>query len=228
MKRIISIVAAIMIVAIIGSAFAVSNSPITFRGLEWYSKFSEINKTFGDIHPYIFENSDIDSIQFAEWGSVYSEDRVEEAGVDVYYHGLEVAGYTTEAQVYYMYPVVNGSAVKETSEAEFYFAMYRFENYEDMDSVYADLKNKLVSIYGDGEQKKNGYYKESTYWEDENGNALWIVLDAEDDIMREIRLAYAAAGSKTRLSELKYTLLAEKAASEENERNQNAENTSGL
>ncbi len=228
MKKAVSIIAILMIIAMLGSAFAGSDNQITFRGIEWYTKFPTVNGMFRNNSPYVFENADIDSIEYAEWGGIFTEDRTNEAGVSVYYHDLDVAGYEAEAHAYYMYPIVDGASVRDTDEAEFYLAIYSFMDYEDMDSVYADLKNKLISLYGEGEQKKNGYYKESTYWEDENGNALWIVLDAEDDVIREIRLAYAAGDSKERLAELRKVLLAEKAAAEENERKQNAENTSGL
>ena len=209
-------------------ACAQSETPIKFRGIEWYTKFPIVNEMFEGNSPYVFENADIDSIEYAEWGGIFTEDRTNEAGVSVYYHDLDVAGYTAEVKAYYMYPVVNGVSVRETDEAEFYFAMYTFEDYEDMDSVYADLKNKLVSLYGEGKQKRNGYYKESTYWEDARNNALWIVLDAEDDIIREIRLAYTAGDAKDRLNELRAVLLSEKAAEEEDSRAQNTENTSGL
>ena len=48
MKKITSIIATLMIAAIIGSVFAEQNYSITFRGMEWYSKYKDVYSIFDD------------------------------------------------------------------------------------------------------------------------------------------------------------------------------------
>ena len=228
MKKVMAIISILMIVAMMGSAFAVSNSSIAFRGIEWYGKYKDVYPDFEGDFSMTFENSSLDSINYAECGIIHSSDAVDDGGIALY-NEFEVAGYDADTTLFFMYPIENGKSNRNKDDSEFYMAVYEIYSYEDMLSVYKDIEGKLISIYGEGTSKTNErYYTESLYWEDENGNALWLIYDDLYKALTQVRIAYAAGSSKARLAELREVLLAEKAAAEENERKQNAGNTSGL
>lgn len=125
-----------------------------------------------------------------------------------------------------MYPIEFGYVQRIQDKAQLYFGMYEFKDMENLPAVYEDLKVKLTNLYGEGTYKSNGYY-DSTYWEDAQGNAVWLLID-KDDEYATVRLAYAAAGHRERLAELDAQIAAETLATEEQQRNDNADNSSGL
>ncbi len=205
-------------------------SLIKFRNIEWWTDYSHANyailKDAGDSHHVVFENADIDSIENAEWWGIYSDDRVNEAGLSAFYYSIPVAGYTADVHVYYMYPIVDGKVEREKESAEIYFGMYEFEEFEDLRAVYDDLKEKLTTLYGDGEDRPTKYI-DSTYWEDADHNCIWLVIDKDSDYA-QVRLAYAAGDSKARLIGINDQLSLEKLEAENASRAANTENTSGL
>lgn len=230
MRRIISIVAAIMIVAIMGSAFATSENQITFRGLNWYEKYVDANKQVDLGKGYVMDSSrylyDIDGGYFVTLDD--NLNIIEGMGFRVKYNNVEVAGYDAEPSIYFIYSISNGTSVSKMDEAILYMAGYRIGGYSNLDSVYLDLEKKLTSIYGKGESKKEKYFDEkSTKWNDENGNELSLALSGYG----YVEILYAAAGHKERLEEIREVRLAEKYKQykqEEEELEKKAGNVSGL
>lgn len=207
-----------------------TNLVIKFRDIEWWATFDDVDDVLAGSSnakrpSRSRENDDIDSINYAEDG-YFSDDRVDEGGVSATYYDIDVAGYTTDVETYYMYPIEMGYVQRVQDNAQMYFAMYEFEDMQDLPAVYDDLQTKLTNLYGEGAYKSNGYY-DSTYWEDAQGNAVWLLIDKDVDY-RSVRLAYAAAGHRERLAELDAQIAAETLAVEEQQRNDNADNSSGL
>ena len=179
MRRIVSIIAVVMIVAMLGSAFAVTKNPITFRGLNWYEKYVDANKQVDLGKGYVMDDSrylnDIDGGYFVTLDDNLNV--IEGMGFCVDYNIIEVAGYDAKPSMYFIYSISNGTSVSKMDEALLYMAGYRIGGYSNLDSVYLDLEKKLTSIYGKGESKKEKYFDEkSTKWNDENGNELLIWL----------------------------------------------------
>ena len=208
----------------------VSDATIFFRGLEWYSEYDEVHSLLlQDCEPSIlpffcFENTTIDSIYRIEWAYMFSDDRVEEAGVNVCYNDISVAGYIADAEVYYMYPIKNGKVDRSLEGAQMYVAYYVFEDMADLPAVYDDLSIKLTSLYGEGTPKSNGYYN-GIYWQDSHGNMAWLLIENDNSA---VRLGYAAGDHIARLGTLRDQIRSETIAAEDESRQDNAGNTSGL
>lgn len=208
----------------------VSDGLIRFRGLEWYSDYSTVHSLLlQDCEPnflpcYCLENTTIDSINRIEWAYMFSDDRVDEAGVSVCYYDISVAGYVADVDVYYMYPIKNGKVDRNLESSQMYTAYYVFEDMADLPAVYDDLSVKLTSLYGEGTPKSNGYYN-SIYWQDSQGNMAWLLIESDNT---EVRLGYAAGDHITRLGKLRDQIRDETIAAEDESRQNNAGNTSGL
>lgn len=203
---------------------------IQFRGIEWYSDYETVHNFLESecIDSYFcsfsMENTTIDSIYSIEWGYSLSDDRVDEAGIGVGYMDMPVAGYVADVYAYYMYPITDGKVDRSTEKAEFYVAYYSFEDMENLTAVYDDLTAKLTALYGEGIPKTDKYY-DSIYWQDAEGNMVWLLI--EDDASA-VRLGYAAGDHITRLDTLREQIRNETIAAEDESRQENSGNTSGL
>lgn len=233
MKKLFALLFAVMLFT--ACAFAegapADDVEITFRGFEWYAPFSEVDPVLAEIVNYdsvgvvSIPNEKIDSINSAARPGMYSEDAVENAGVVGFYGNVEVAGYSVLAELYYMYPIVDGAVIRETESAELYTAIYFFDEVADPNAVYEDLNEKLVGIYGVGQDKTTEWHQSGTYWEDTNGNAIWLVVD---DDCTEVMLVYAAGEHIDRLAALETQIEIDALKSEEESRKENAGNDTGL
>lgn len=231
MKKLFVLVLALLFATCAYAESGASNdATITFRGFEWYAPFSEVHPLMerdsgSDFMPsFGYDETSIDSIYRVERAYMFSDHRVDEGGAEYYYYEIDVAGYVADVDIYYMYPIVDGAVLHDETKAEMYMAVYEFSELEDMPAVYEDLKTKLTALYGEGEERLDKYY-DSVYWEDANGNAIWLVIDEDGE---EIRLAYAAGGHIDRLAALEEQLSIDAAKAEDEARKENAGNTSGL
>lgn len=221
-------------------SFAIAESNISegatirFRDFEWYAPFEEVDATMirsSDatfMSHMDFENTTIDSINGAEWEYMYSDDRVDEGGVCAYYYDISVAGYLAEAELYYIYPIVNNTVRRDKNDAQLYLATYSISDLADMQAVYEDLNVKLSSLYGAGTDKSSNDF-DGMYWQDSIGNAIWLVYETNETFdYSQIRIAYAAGGHIERLAELEAQIELETRNAEEESRQENSGNTSGL
>lgn len=221
MKKIISIIAILTVISIMGSAFADSDGMIRFRGLEWYSTMPEIKEALGwkdiDTMNEMILLSDIDE----NWDySVYSGyKRIDDMGLFAYRYDVEVAGYKAMVGMSFIYPIENGSSVKDRDKAQLYMATYSISEYSDLKSVYYDLKAKIDALYGEGAVEDN-----RVRWMDSVGNK--VVLSMSGDSY--VSISYAAAGHKERLQSMHNVRIAEMRRAEAEERTQKAGDNSGL
>lgn len=220
MKRVVSIVAILMITAIIGSTFAEADGLITFRGVEWYSTLPEIEEALGwkdvDTMDEMIVLSDIDENWDYSFSSGYN--RIDDMGLFAYYYDAEVAGYKALTYMSFIYPIENGASVKDADKAQLYMATYSISEYADLNAVYSDLKAKLDSLYGAGTVKDN-----RVVWMDSVGDKVVLSMDGS-----YVGVSYAAAGHKERLQSMHNVRIAEMKRTEADERAQKANDTSGL
>lgn len=155
MKKILPLLccAALLLTLLPSVAFA-AQEQIAFRGFQWYATFPEINEQMSSLtagYASVDSNETIDSYKRAEWSSMFSDDRVENGGVKGYYSGIPVAGYTADSAIlYYMYPFdADGRVARDDNQAQFYCAMYSFEEVKDKQATYDDIKSKLIAIQAD-------------------------------------------------------------------------------
>ena len=210
-------------------ACAQSETPIKFRGIEWYTQFADVNEQLGlskgYSKEYIMINNDLavmDDID-GDWVRDENYNTITGMGIEVWYNSVDVAGYSAIPTLYCIYPIADGATIVNENEAELYKAEYIIDGYTDAVSVYMDLKEKLTSVYGNGEPRNVSFRKECTYWQDEVGNELLL-----SRAVGTVAISYAANGHRERLKALKEVRLAEICKAEAEERAQNTENTSGL
>jgi len=203
---------------------------ITFRNLEWYGTFKDIDAQLADegitysswnVDDCVYRLSRVDFINVWD-GSDY----VEGAGLTIRYSGVEVAGYTpSDTYACYMYPIENNAIVRDDEQAQFYFAWYAFDDndYKDIAGLYDDLYTKLQSIYGEGQTVEE--YHTYILWTDSEGNRLKLI---SNDDRTYAMLGYMAAGGDEKVDALEELVTAEAVAGEQAAREENASNTGGL
>lgn len=206
---------------------------IRFRGIRWYS-------TKKDVENYLLENgagnggwsssnNDIYRMSGIDYTNVtMGDDRVDGGGYKGWYSGISVAGYeASSTYACYIYPLNEDGSVKlSEDDAQFYFGWYTFtqDDYTDITSLYDDLKTKLCSLYGDGQENETKYHI-TTLWKDVENNQVRLLMDSDASY---ITLGYMAAGADERMDEMQKALDVMNSQKEAEEREENKDNTSGL
>lgn len=225
MKRIFALSLLLMILAV---ALAESEQPvILFRDLEWYTPFSvadpiidESSSSYTTISRYC----NIDKIKYVASAYGLSDDYAAEAGIKRKYASVEVAGYTADAVAYFMYSTETGKIDYSDNNSELCMGMYVFQDMVDISATYDDLASKLLALYGNGEMDQGKEFK-AIVWTDEIGNRLCIFYDIPVDV---VRIAYCPYDLEDRIANFNVLRELDKLEQEEQLREDNAGNTSGL
>lgn len=168
---------------------------ITFRGLPWYTGISAIKAEFEGKGMFA-DNVDYPMIYASKFdGSLYSlgAEQVmtrQNAGyltvVPFFPEDFRVAGYSLEGlYMFSCYGLDGEKVLREEDASRLYLAFYKFD-VMDIDGAYSDLKTKLTSLYGAGEEAcstdtgyilENGlqeyeYTKYQIKWEGNNNTAV--------------------------------------------------------
>lgn len=211
----------------------VDDGIIRFRGIRWYSAKK-------DVESFLFENgaesggwmssdNDIYRMSGIDYTSVTTgEDRVDGGGYQGWYSGVSVAGYeASDTYACYIYPMnADGSINMSEQDAQFYFGWYTFtqEDYSDITAIYEDLKTKLCTLYGDGQENETDFHTTMS-WKDVENNQVRLLRNSDSTY---ITLGYMAEGAEKRLDEMQSALDKIESQKEAEEREENKENTSGL
>ena len=155
MKRFLSIL--LTLVLLLPSAVCFADGAETSKPIN----FSDFN--FGDTFGSIRENKYCGSIEFVRgrFSARLLADAFQNIGRFAYgddvkpwcftarFDGLDkVAGYQANAELWFVYPVVDDAVVYNDADAVFYAGQYTFYQ-GDRKATYEDLKNKLAQVYGD-------------------------------------------------------------------------------
>lgn len=206
---------------------------IRFREIKWYSSKKDVEKFLfengADIAGWMGNNNTIYRMSGIDYTNMTTgEDVVENGGYQGWYSGVSVAGYeASSTYACYIYPINdNGSIETSDDKAQFYFGWYTFtqDTYSDISSIYEDLKMKLCSLYGNGNERKSDFRTTMT-WKDTENNQVRLLIDSDATY---ITLGYMANGADERLDEMEIALDNAAAQKEAEEREKNKQNTSGL
>ena len=211
----------------------VKDGLIRFRGIKWYSSKK-------DVESFLFENgADVggwrsdDNTIYRMSGIDYTnmttgEDTIDGGGYKGWYSGVYVAGYeASDTYACYIYPINDDGSINVSEDnAQFYFGWYTFtkEDYSDILSIYEDLKIKLCALYGKGYENKSDF-RTTMNWKDTENNQVRLLIDSDSTY---ITLGYMANGAEERLDKMQSALDKVAAQKEEEKREENKQNTSGL
>lgn len=205
---------------------------ITFRDFDWYVTKEEFEEKLyeegASSHGALGNPNNIYRLSATNSSSItFGSDRVDEGGYRGWYADVSVAGYQVDdTYACFVYPIVDGEIIRDDDKAEFYFGWYTFKkgDYEDIQSIYDDLSNKLASIYGEGNMNSDRYYTTIT-WTDVQGNFIRLLINKNQDYAT---LGYMAANAESMLNDMDKAISNEAALAEAKAREENASNTSGL
>lgn len=219
----------------------ICDKEILFMNIPWGTSFTEVNDMHGELGLWGL-NGDV----FKTF-SVYDIIIGEYEGIDFEYSDiniigncsnseLEVAGYTTtDVSLYFAYDIVNGSLPKTENESSLYGGQYVFST-ENLDGMYSDLKEKLISLYGEPNKTtyKTDYLDLSykyTWWFGKNDTVLVLKSqnasnDTTDLFNDEITISYAWMKGDELLKDASNLLKKETLKKEES--NYGSNNTAGL
>ena len=227
MKRFLVIVAIVFLLT--PSALA---DEILFRGIPWYSSFSDVQASFGEdvpvggvdgINMYLVADmkGDFANIYSASVANVnYPSGWMGIAPLEWY--DFKVAGHPVDAlYVLCAYGIKDGVALTDADSSQLYAAAYQFSAEED---TYLDLQTKLKSLYGSGEETIHDYtfstinnettIRHSTRWNGDNGTSAVLTWAAYKNsegnyYYSNVWLTYSIAGADDVIRELapggKYT-----------------------
>lgn len=160
-----------------------------------------------------------------------------------------VAGYPlSKVELFFMYDIDSGDVNRDSGKEKFYLAKYTF-SILDIDNAYMDLRGKLASLYGDGEEafKSNDrfsvtiigggvsgnytIFEKSTVWYGANDTAVRLVSRVSDSeelgaFDAGLWIFYGKIDSSVDLKALSDLLTAE--AFREESESRDAENMNGL
>ena len=211
----------------------VDDGIIRFRCIRWYSSKK-------DVESFLFENgaksggwmssdNDIYRMSGIDYTNVTSgEDRVDGGGYQGWYSGVSVAGYeASDTYACYIYPInADGTVEMSEEDAQFYFGWYTFtqEDYSDITAIYEDLKTKLGTLYGEGQENKTDFHTTMS-WTDVENNQVRLLVNSDSTY---ITLGYMAEGAEARLDEMQAALDKIESQKEAEEREENKDDVSGL
>ena len=191
-------------------ASTATKDQILFRNIPWHSNVLTVRKVLGEGIDY----------SFPLLGSNGRNHGGDEKGFIKQYNNLDVAGYSADRTLLcYIYPVKNNQIITGATNAQFYLAVYQIE-VSDVESAVADLKRKLIQVYGtDYVQEKSEFIT----WTDQNGNGVRI-----RKLTNRVDLLYYASDIDDLLSANAFVVKNEASKQEELQRNKNQNNTEGL
>ena len=194
MKKIAAMLICVLLLCSVGIA-----EEITFRDIPWGSNINEFEDSFG------FDVGGIEGF-LPHWSSFRPVSSIDRSRYSVGYDvtiwpksiTFQVAGYDLDfIFAYFYYGVDNGSLDKSPDSSEFYMAEYIFD-VEDVSGAYMDLRAKMTSLYGEGEDENGNpsedYY--STVWYGENDTAVRLLVKSNSPYEGfSIRLVYGKTNS---------------------------------
>lgn len=236
MKKLFS---TLLIIAILTSC-ALADGSITFRNVPWGSSYTEAKDILNNInwHTYSGESHSADTVY--DIVGIGSELETNNYNINMYASAsssgkVSVAGYeVAEIYMYFAFTSSNGTVTRTDDNTSLYAASYTF-NPTDIDGVFADLTNKLTSLYGESTETRretNWSNDKYTYivWNSADGDQVILKLDDERESSwstgNKIYLFYIWNQADAALQTADDAVTAEKIASES--QNYGNGNTDGL
>lgn len=225
------------------SEVKVSDKEILFNDIPWGSNPTTVSELMGE-DMFLSKDSFVKNWDFAY--SPYTTGS-HQGGHILYDSNVEVAGYSVDATMYFLYSVDAGLN-RSVEASQFYLASYEF-NVVDLGATYDDLKKKLTALYGEGTEEidtsthyqvavvGDGYsgtydvLKKVSTWVGKNDTQVVLVcsilLDDVDVFTSEfLQLTYGKTDIDSQIEAINEAILEEKAQEEAN--NRDPSNTSGL
>ena len=146
------------------------------------------------------------------------------SGEEVCTYHLSVAGYDSNASLFFIKDINEDGTLNENRDDEFfYMGKYCISHYDDSEGVYTDLRDKLVSIYGVPFYEEKSY--EICHWVDSNNNNLTL-----KNWGSEVYIYYMIAPEiiQPHMDKVDKLIKEEVKAKEALDREKEKENTSGL
>lgn len=183
---------------------------ILFRGIPWHSHKDAIDAALG-LRTYWHQD-----IQRTPEGTIYQG-----IGASSYLDNGEVTvvGYSPSVRIYYVYPVIDDTLVRDNDSALFYLAEYEFAPaaFGNFAAIKDDLWIKLGNLYGVPQQQGDTFI-----WTDEYGNQLMYINK------NWLTLRYVSHDANKLLQDADAARDRENQAAEEAARAQNTANYDGL
>lgn len=222
---------------------------IKFRNLEWGIDADSIIKQLTSEGVFSPKPSIHNDYYIGPWSLDPDVHKVSGAGISAYEYSFadsfKVAGYSlSSASVYCMFDHTADTVDRRSETSHFYKAEMKFE-ISDGDYAFADLTNKLSSLYGEPitNEKTSGFWSTGgnyhqfeswSSWYGANNTAVYLYhsYDIMDDDQRrtheELIVSYGKTDSQNELKAVE-TAIQQEAVNAERERLQESANdTSGL
>lgn len=229
MKRTIAFVLMVVMIAVLScSALA---DEITFRNIPWGCTAAEFLKEM-KVDLRVIDSSRLEywsKWNFSGWSS--SQITEYETGFHLYEWGeddinLKVAGYNVlEIEAHFIYSETeDGHLDRNTNAGRFQKVSYTFK-FEDVESAYQDLKEKLTKVYGEGSVENES----SFLWTGDNNTQVRLVWsnDPNNDY-HFISIRYGKADMDEDLAHVDELARKEQVEAEQQNRLDNTDNTDGL
>lgn len=172
MKKLVAVV--LVLAMMCGVALA---DEILFRGNQWGSKYSDVTSEMRYVRRWYD-----DEIHMIDWMNFDSDYSKEPNGFDVTGYtddeDFKVAGYNVNGISFLFLYSINGvEVIKDIQDSELFGAQYSLQ-IMDREIAYADLKEKLSGLYGDGKEGKNEYGNITfATWTGDNDTAVKLIMD---------------------------------------------------
>lgn len=173
-----------------------SEKEILFRDIPWgitYAEACDLMPEFDwyTMYFYMMKTYSVDEIIYGDYEGIdFENSGINMTAIPFYNKETSVAGYTTSnIDLYFSFPVINGIMAQDENNSIFYGARYEFEP-ENTDDMYDDLKTKLSSLYGNPIKE----YSEADYLDIETTITVWeganntYVSLYADDVFDEVEL----------------------------------------
>lgn len=230
MKRLAVFFLALVLTTFVSfSATAEVGEEITFRGIPWGANVQEFKDAMEGVR--LRQTQPLWENYWATWnipGSINGTNTDYQVGFHLIADepNFKVAGY--DIQYFYAYffygETEDGKIDRSNEAARFHMAIYTFR-FENVESAYADLKEKLTTLYGEGEQEN----KESILWKGANSTEMRLIWsNDENNDYNYISIRYGKADMDEELAHIDELARQEQIAQEEQDRQDNADNTDGL
>ena len=229
-KFVATLLALALLLSCVSVCFAAD--AFTFRGIPWFTTKVETLDAMASAGYKAWWNSKDTTIPdwFQTWSNIIGDYKVANGGCECSYKNVAVAGYSAKVDTYFIYPIVNGKVSRDNDKAQLYLARYIIEGFEDMEAVYADLKVKLSGLYGEPVTKNSDSSWTDTIgvkWTAEDGSSIWLArYTAYGDT--DVKIWYIAPNCTEMLQTLEAQITQETIDAEEQARQDNKNNTSGL
>lgn len=178
------------------TVWAETDKEILFRDISWGITYSEACDLMPEFDWYtmyfdMMKTYSVDEIIYGDYEGIdFENSGINMTAIPFYNKEISVAGYTTSnINLYFSFPVINGIMEQDENNSIFYGARYEFEP-ENTDAMYDDLKTKLSSLYGNPikEYNETDYLDiETTITVWEGANNTYVSLYA-DDVVDEVEL----------------------------------------